>query len=152
MYFYNKIKEFAKEKKYEIYVDMDGVIASYDFGRPLDFETKRPVMTNINTLLEISKIENIKLHILSVCRKDFQIEEKNNWLDKYAPFFKKEDRVILSKETYINKKSEELKAEYLKSIKEGKNVILVDDDNRVLKEVNRVNPEVICFQDSELVD
>jgi hypothetical protein len=47
-----------------MFVDMDGVIASYDFGRPLEFDKKRPLLTNIKTLEEVSKIPGVKLHIL----------------------------------------------------------------------------------------
>ena len=32
MYFYNLIKEIVGDKKTIMYVDMDGVIAAYDFG------------------------------------------------------------------------------------------------------------------------
>ena len=36
-----EIKEYAFNKKVNLYVDMDGVIAEYDFGKPLDFLNKR---------------------------------------------------------------------------------------------------------------
>ena len=32
---------------------MDGVIASYDFEKPLDFVNKRPLTTNIETLSQL---------------------------------------------------------------------------------------------------
>ena len=50
MYFYNLIESLAKEVKIIIYVDMDGVIASYDFGKNLDYINKRPIITNIKSL------------------------------------------------------------------------------------------------------
>ena len=56
MYFYNLIKDIVKDKKTIMYVDMDGVIAAYDFGNPLDFANKRPLYTNIKKLEEISKL------------------------------------------------------------------------------------------------
>ena len=40
MYFYNLINRLSKEENIIIYVDMDGVIASYDFGKPLDLPIK----------------------------------------------------------------------------------------------------------------
>ena len=49
MHFYELIKKLTEDKKTIIYVDMDGVIASYDFGKPLDFKNKRPLTTNIKT-------------------------------------------------------------------------------------------------------
>lgn len=152
MYFYEKIKEMCKDKETVMYVDMDGVIAAYDFGNPLDFAKKRPLLTNIKKLEEISKLENIELKILSACKKDFQIDEKNVWLDKYAPFFKQENRIILSREKYDNELSCNLKAQYLNSIDEDRQVILLDDDNNVLKVVSKSVDNVICIQDSEMID
>lgn len=68
MYFYNLIESLAKEVKIIIYVDMDGVIASYDFGKNLDYINKRPIITNIKSLKKIKQINNVELYILSVCR------------------------------------------------------------------------------------
>ena len=131
---------------------MDGVIAAYDFGKPLEFDKKRPLLTNIKKLEEVNKLDNIELKILSACKKDFQMNEKNEWLDKYAPFFLKENRIILSRESHNNQVSSEMKADYLETVNQDKLIILLDDDNAVLKAVhNRLN-HVICIQDSELVD
>lgn len=152
MYLYNKLIKLTEKKKYIVFVDMDGVIASYDFGNPLDFINKRPLLSNINKLEDINKIENIELKILSVCRKTEQIEEKNIWLDKYAPFFLKENRVIICKELNPGFKSDELKANYLSTYYEKENKILIDDDNMILKYVSANVPNIICIQDSELVD
>lgn len=152
MYFYNLMKEITEGKKADIYVDMDGVIASYEFGKPLDFKNKRPLKTNIETFNKIAELDNITLHILSVCRKDFQIKDKNDWLDKYAPVFKKENRNILSKETYVGFSSSELKSDFLKNMKSNNLIILIDDDNRVLEIVSRNNSNIIIYQDSELID
>lgn len=99
MHFYNLIKDLANKKHIMMFVDMDGVLASYDVGKPLDFLNKRPLTENIAKIKKVSELPNVELHILSICRKDFQIEEKNTWLNKYAPFFKKENRTIISKET-----------------------------------------------------
>lgn len=152
MYFYNKINDLTKDKKTVMYVDMDGVIAAYDFGKPLEFDKKRPLLTNIKILEEINKLENVELKILSACKKDYQIKEKNDWLDLYAPFFIKENRVILSRERYGNIPSCDMKANYLEGIKEDRQIILLDDDNLILKTVhNRLN-YVICIQDSEMID
>lgn len=152
MHFYNLIKDLSKKKDIIMYVDMDGVIASYDVGKPLDFLNKRPLTENIKKLEKIGELSNVELHILSICRKDFQIEEKNTWLDKYAPFFKKENRTIISKETSTGMSSSELKANYLNNIKTDKQIVFLDDDNSVLKEVLNTVNEIIAFQDSELID
>lgn len=152
MHFYNLIKDLSSKKEIILFVDMDGVIASYDVVVPLDFLHKRPLMTRIKELEDISKLQNVDLRILSICRKDYQIEEKHQWLDKYAPYFEKENRVIISKETVTNTTSEEIKANYLKDIKTDKQVVLIDDDNRVLKSVSENVEGVIVYQDSEMVD
>lgn len=145
----NEIKTMAKDQKIDIYVDMDGVIAEYDFGRPLDFLNKRPLLGNIKVLEEISKIPNVEMHILSICKKDSQINDKNVWLDKYAPFFKKENRNVLSKETYTDKSSSELKVDFLNNIESFK--ILIDDDNGILKEVDKKVKNISLYQDSSIV-
>ncbi|MBE6147366.1 MAG: hypothetical protein E7168_03405 [Firmicutes bacterium] len=152
MHFYSLIEELVKNKKVRIYVDMDGVIASYDIGKPYDFDKKRPLTTNINLLRKISELDKIELFILSICKKNFQEKEKNDWLDIYAPFFKKENRIILSKERYPGITSKELKANYLKQLNCSEQLVLIDDDNQILFHVREQVSDIILFQDSELVD
>lgn len=152
MHFYKLIKKLTEDKKAIIYVDMDGVIASYDLGKPLDFKNKRPLTTNINTLKKINTLTNIELHILSICRKDYQIKEKNDWLDKYAPFFEKDKRTIIPKESYPHYSSKELKLNYLKSLKNDEQIIFIDDDNEVLRTVRNGLKNIMLYQDSELID
>lgn len=152
MHFYNLIKELSEEKELLLFVDMDGVIASYDVGKPLDFLNKRPLFENIKKLEEISKLPNVELHILSICKKDFQINEKNIWLDKYASFFDIKNRQIISKETHTGFTSPELKANYLNSLNTTKQVALLDDDNVILKKVLNTVNDIIVYQDSELID
>ncbi len=152
MYFYELIKKLSENKKTKIYVDMDGVIASYDFGKPLDFANKRPLITNIKTLNELCKLQNVELFILSVCRFNNQISEKNNWLDKYAPFFDKNKRIIISKESNLRFSSKKLKLNYLKTLKTEEQIIFIDDDNEVLKTIHNNIKNIILYQDSELID
>lgn len=152
MHFYEIIKQLSEDKKLIIFVDMDGVIASYDFGKPLDFENKRPLTININALKKISTLENVELNILSICRKDYQILEKNNWLDKYAPFFDKDKRNIISKESNPNYSSKELKSNYLNSLETKEQIVLIDDDNEVLHHIHDRLKHIILYQDSELID
>lgn len=152
MHFYNQIKDLAKDKQIILFVDMDGVIASYDVGKPLDFLNKRPLTENIKKIEKVGEIPNVELHILSICKKDFQIEEKNIWLDKNAPFFKKENRKIISKEQISGVSSPDLKSNYLNGLKTDKQIVLLDDDNAVLKKVMDNVSGCIVFQDSELVD
>lgn len=152
MHFYELIQKQPKIKKTRIYVDMDGVIASYNIGKPYDFENKRPLTTNIKTLSKINNLENTELFILSICKKDSQIKEKNNWLDKYAPFFQKDNRIIISKESNPNLSSKELKLNYLKSLKTDNQIILIDDDNEIIKTIKDNAKNIILYQDSELTD
>ena len=152
MYFYNLIKEIVGDKKTIMYVDMDGVIAAYDFGRPLEFDKKRPLYTNIKKLEEVSKLDNIELRILSACRTESQIDEKNEWLDKYAPFFTKDKRHILARENYNFMESSEMKAMYLEKLNDQEQVIVLDDDNTVLKTIHKKLEHIICIQDSEMID
>ena len=152
MYFYNLMKQISKNKKVDLFVDMDGVIASYDFGKPLNFKTKRPMKTSIRELEKISRINNIELYILSICKKDSEIKDKNNWLDQHAPFFKKNNRYILSKETIVNQTSAEMKTRFLKYYPTKNKKVLIDDDNNILKEIQKEIKDIILFQDSELID
>ena len=57
MHFYNIINELSKNQKISLYVDMDGVIASYDAGKKLDFKNKRPLTENINKLETKEEVE-----------------------------------------------------------------------------------------------
>ena len=152
MYFYNLIEKMAKDEKIIIYVDMDGVIASYDFGRPLDFANKRPLKTNIKTLEKVNCLKNVELHILSVCRKKREVKDKNDWLDKYAKFFDKDKRIILDKDSNPTFTSKELKLNYLKTLNYNDKVIFIDDDNEVLRFIRENFKDIILFQDSELID
>ena len=154
MYFVDKIKKEYKNEKLTIFVDMDGVITDYNYGKKLDFKNKRPIITNINVLKKLSSLDNIELYILSICIKNYQIDEKNNWLDKYAPFFKKENRIIISKESNTNHSSKELKYNFLNNFINNTNdkVILIDDDNEIIKYVSDNIENIIVYQDSSIID
>lgn len=155
MYFVDKIKNEYNDKKVTIFVDMDGVITDYNFGNNLEFKNKRPIRTNIRTLNSLSKLYNIELYILSICKTSIQIDDKNEWLDKYAPFFKKENRIVLSKDRYPNLKSKEIKCNFLKEfIKNNpqKSIVVIDDDNDILEFLNKEIKNVKLFQDSSIID
>ena len=109
-------------------------------------------MVRIKELEEVSNLSNIEICILSICRKDFQINEKNEWLDRYAPYFKKENRFIISKESKEGFTSAEIKADFLEEFKTDKQKVFVDDDNMVLKKVGENIENIIIYQDSELDD
>lgn len=151
MYFYNLIKEISEDKSVNIYVDMDGVIASYNFGKPLDFKNKRPLTTNIKTLEKVNTLNNVNIHILSVCRTNEQINDKIEWLKKYVDFIPKENINIISREKYNNEEAKILKLNFLKKLK-CENIILIDDDNEILRTIKKEIDGITLFQDSELID
>ena len=150
------LKEYLKKyenKKIKMYVDMDGVIADYEVGMPSNFDKKRPLISNISKLEEISKMNNVELYILSVTRMNKGYEEKNIWLDKYAPFFKKDNRVIISRESNDFIPSYKLKSDFIKSIESDESVIIViDDDPLVLHKIQENSKDVILLKDTVLVD
>jgi hypothetical protein len=151
MHFKRVIDNILKENDIVLFIDMDGVLASYDFGKPYNFDMKRPLNSNINKIKEILN-DKIEVHILSVCNNDSQIEEKNDWLDKYVNYAIKDNRHIISKESNPFKTSAQLKLEFLESFSTNKKVVLIDDDNVVLKVVHKGLKDAIMIQDSELID
>lgn len=150
MHFISIIKELIKDNELVIFVDMDGVIVNYDVGKPYNFRNKRPLNNNINIFKELSKLDKIELCILSICNCSVQVNEKNEWLDEYAPFFK--NRNIISRNNDFSISSALLKTNFLKNYKSNKKIVLVDDDNGVLKKVKKEIKDIKLFQDSELID
>ena len=155
MYFKERIKEHLKQSDIALFIDMDGVIADYNINGELEFKNKRPLKDNINKIEQVSKLNGVEVYILSICRRNDQIDDKNKWLDEHAPYFKKENRIIISKEDHIGKSSKELKTSLLsyelRNIKD-KQIILVDDDNAIIKSIRADLEDVIVYQDSILID
>lgn len=153
MHFYDVIKELARKKDVILFVDMDGVIAAYSIAdNPYDYLHKRPLRQSISNIEKVSTIGNVELHILSICREISQIEDKNVWLDENAPFFKKENRHIISRAANDWKKSKDLKVEFIKNVKTDKQIAILDDDNEILKMMKDNFKDIALYQDSELVD
>lgn len=149
----NEYLEQFKDKRIKIFVDMDGVVADYIFGSARDYDKKRPLYDNIDKLEIISKKPNVEMFIFSVTRYSSGFAQKNWWLDKYAPFFKKDNRIIISREDNDMRESSTLKAEYLANYERDDSIlILIDDDPKILKEVRKFNEDVILLKDTVLVD
>lgn len=150
------LKELIKKydnKKIELYIDMDGVIADYNVGEASNYDKKRPLYTSINKLKEISSMPNVTMHILSITKNNNGINEKNIWLDKYVPFINNENRNIISKEEYPDKSSSELKTEFLKKLNyNDKIIILIDDDPLILKNIQKSINNIVLLKDTVLVD
>ena len=87
----------------------------------------------------------------SVKDGDEDIADKNSWLDKYAPFFDLSKRIIISKNNK-NKSSKELKLEYLNSLNTKDLIIVIDDDNAILKYLKDNLKDIMYFQDSSIID
>lgn len=145
--------EQFKGEKVKFFVDMDGVVADYDVGTPKDYDKKRPLYTSIKKLEKISKMENVELHILSIARYNSGLEEKNKWLDEFAPFFKKENRNIITRESNDMKESKVLKTEFVNNIeRDGSKIVIIDDDPAILHTIRKENEDVILLKDTALVD
>lgn len=145
MKFYNRISEVCKKhKKVALFVDMDGTIVEYSVF-PDGFvttETKEvflnaePLEVVLNNLKKVSEIENLDVYILSLARSFIIVEEKKQWLKKYAPFIKEENYILLNKE---NGDYNAENREFVKSIKMKEKldkydyVMLLDDDHKILR-------------------
>ena len=152
MYLKEYLKQY-KDKNIKLFVDMDGVIADYIFNSAKDYDKKRPLYDNIKKLKEISQIVGIELYILSITRYSEGFKQKQDWLDTYAPFFKNDNRIIISREDNNMEQSSILKATYLKKYKrDGSIIIVIDDDPKNLKEIYKLNPDIILLKDTVLVD
>lgn len=117
MHLYELIKKLSKNKKIIVYIDMDGVIASYDVGKLFDIENKIPLYTNIKTLSKWTEL-------------------KNAWLDQYVPFFEKSKRNIISKQSNSSCSSIILTLHYLKSLQVDEQIALVDNENEIFKTIH----------------
>lgn len=151
MYITDYIKQF-KNKRIKIYVDMDGVIADYDVGKACEYDKKRPLLTNIEALREVSKNKNVEMFILSITRMTIGRDEKNRWLDKYVEFIKVENRFIISREEHNFMPSKTLKKKFVKNIKRDESIIIViDDDPAIIDEIRKSSEDVYLLKDTSLV-
>ena len=151
MKFDNYIKD-NRDKKINIYFDIDGVIAEYDVGN-FDYNTIRPMKSNIKRIEELIKLNNINVELLSICKNNKVVEEKYVWLKKYMPFFNLDKANLISKEEYPDISSQELKSKYLKEHTNSDDInILVDDDPSIIKHVTKNNDNIKVFHVSSIVD
>ena len=159
MYFKDYLNKY-NDKKINIYVDMDGVVADYDainFKENKDkddvYLNKRPVLSSINVLKEISIMENVTLNILSCTKRNNQKEGKIIWLSKYMNFIKKENINLISREEKEFMKACLIKSEFLKNhYKENEINIMIDDSHDVLKEIENLDLEIIPLHITSILD
>ena len=152
-----KLLDFIEEnsdKKISIFCDLDGVLAEYDIGN-FDYDTIRPLYSNIKRIDDLIKKDNISVKVLTVCKTNKIVEEKKAWIKKHMSFFDIDNVVFLSKEKeeYKGIESFELKSNYLKNNIDKDSVnILVDDDNSIIKYIRKNNDDIIVFQVSSWID
>ena len=156
-------KEYLKsfgDKTINIYIDMDGVVADYDFegyendGTNKDiYRYKRPVMSSINPLKEVSALKNVNLYILSVSRYESQIDGKLDWLSKHMDFIDKENIFILPRDTNNFKKANVLKRDFLQDRLDNDDInIHIDDSHDVLKTLEELDNGMILLHVTSIID
>lgn len=156
--FVNEIKEICKKnKKVDMYIDMDGTIAEYHLYNPEEISRKmeeeylknEPLKNVIDVLEEISKINNIEMYILSLSKTKKITEKKKIWLKKYVPFIKEENWIILTKEIgeYSNENRNEIKGKNIElRQKDYDKSIMLDDEQVVLRETKKIlNDKIEVF-------
>ena len=156
--FVNEIKEICKKnKKVDMYIDMDGTIAEYHLYIPEEISRKmeeeylknEPLKNVIDVLEEISKINNIEMYILSLSKTKKITEKKKIWLKKYVPFIKEENWIILTKEIgeYSNENRNEIKGKNIElRQKDYDKSIMLDDEQVVLREAKKIlNDKIEVF-------
>lgn len=156
--FVNEIKEICKKnKKVDMYIDMDGTIAEYHLYNPEEISRKmeeeylknEPLKNVIDVLEEISKINNIEMYILSLSKTKKITEKKKIWLKKYVPFIKEENWIILTKEIgeYSNENRNEIKGKNIELRQEDYDKsIMLDDEQVVLREAKKIlNDKIEVF-------
>ena len=156
--FVNEIKEICKKnKKVDMYIDMDGTIAEYLLYNPEEISRKmeeeylknEPLKNVIDVLEEISKINNIEMYILSLSKTKKITEKKKIWLKKYVPFIKEENWIILTKEIgeYSNENRNEIKGKNIElRQKDYDKSIMLDDEQVVLREAKKIlNDKIEVF-------
>lgn len=159
MYFKDYLEKY-NNKRINIFIDMDGVVADYDIisfkaNKEKDdvYLNKRPVISSINALKEISNMENVTLNILSCTKKNSQKEGKIIWLSKYMNFIKKENINLISREEKNYLKSALIKKEFLESnYKIDEINIVIDDAHDVLKEIEHLNLNIIPLHVTSILD
>lgn len=156
--FVNEIKEICKKnKKVDMYIDMDGTIAEYHLYNPEEISRKmeeeylknEPLKNVIDVLEEISKINNIEMYILSLSKTKKITEKKKIWLKKHVPFIKEENWIILTKEIgeYSNENRNEIKGKNIElRQKDYDKSIMLDDEQVVLREAKKIlNDKIEVF-------
>ena len=141
------IENLSKDNNVRVYFDMDGVLASYDMITGLDYAekgfytNKRPILASIQFAQYLSKIKNVEVYILSNCHYTYQRNEKLEWLQRHAPFIKKDNiNIICFEEFNEDVDLIKLKANFFEETRKLTNdkLIIIDDDIRHLNQMQQV--------------
>lgn len=109
----------------KVYIDMDNTISNAGdfstlFSNSQFFISQKPLQKNIAWILENFSSNN-ELYILSAVPatlREKAIQQKNQWLDRYFPFVRKNDRLyIITHNGHVDKSR----------IADARNNILIDD-------------------------
>lgn len=160
--FLDWVKEFCGDKNTFVSFDMDGVLAEYK----LDYTDRhnkaekgfyrdcRPIQYVIDVAKQLAECKNITVGVLSQCAHDIQAKEKVEWLERFAPFVKKENIKILtySNLNLVGDEKEKLKCQYLKELKDKYDCVFhIDDDVRILKQSKKFK-EIMMFHISSVIN
>ena len=89
------------ETRKRLFIDMDGTLAEYRTFESMEqyfqngyFSSLKPLQHVVDAIKEFHKNNpNVEIYILSACPADSNAPaEKDEWLDKYLPEVKKENR------------------------------------------------------------
>ncbi len=157
--FKNYLKQFDN-KKVNIYVDMDGVVADFDMlgymkekNNPDVYLYKRPVKAVIDALKEVSELDNVNINILSVSGLSSQVNGKLVWLEKEMSFINSDNINIIAKDKYDSRTAASLKKEFLEEhIKDNEINIMIDDSHDVLYTLFYDLPKVIPLHTTSIID
>ena len=150
-----EIKTKVKSQKVKVYFDMDGTLAEYDAedkekilsNQEGVYLTKRPLKSIIYVADKLARIDNIEICIASNCHFKEQKEEKLLWLEKHAPFIKKENINIIVFDDMIFSKEEKdfLKANLIISkLKQNEFAYLIEDDHKIIRATNKFSNIKAC--------
>lgn len=126
--------------KKRLFWDMDGVLAEWQEGTPLEevceegyFENLPPNPNMVSAIMQMyaaRKEYDVELYILSAVFEDaHSIKDKNLWLDKYVPFIDSSHRLFVSCE---GTKAESAALQDIGGV--GPNDFLLDDYTKNIQE------------------
>lgn len=164
MYFLNLMESLhlLSNKKVAFFIDMDGVVADYRFGEGKDIKdnvpglylNKRPIMTIIRNIQTIIENSDCEFYIISSCLFKEQAIEKIKWLDKYMPFIKEKNKIILISSDFESRKKLKInKLKYYIYNKKLEKIVFIDDTHEILfLAIKELGDKVLPFHIITLID